>query len=196
MTPPQLLEDLARAGVPVNDLWDLVNGDGSAAAVPVLVDWLTNLEDRVAPRESGSVREGLVRALTIPASRPVAAPVLLDQFQTVTDDTGLGIRWVVGNALEIAADDSFFDDVQRLILDRRYGPARQMIVLGLWRSKDPRAVPLLIELLDDDDVATHAAMALGKRRADEARPALERHLNTAQHPLVRREIKKALKKLK
>jgi hypothetical protein len=54
-----------------------------------------------------------------------------------------------------------FEEIAALVQDRRYGKARQMVVLGLARSTDPRAVPLLVGLLGDEDVAAHAVMALG-----------------------------------
>jgi HEAT repeat protein len=194
-TPARLLEDLGEVGVRVADLWELVNGDVQyRAAIPVLVEWLEDLDEQVPAADREAVREGLVRALAIPAARPTAAPALIEQFRRVSDPTGLGPRWVIGNALEVVADDSVFDEVASIVRDPGFGKARQMVVLGLARSKDRRAVPLLIELLDDEDVAAHAAMALGKLKAAEARSALERHLASPQ-PLVRREAKKALAKL-
>lgn len=194
-TPAQLVEDLADAGVDVRDLWELVNGRVQyRAAVPVLVDWVEHLDERVPTADRDRVREGLVRALTVPAARPSAAPALLAEFRRVSDPTGLGPRWVIGNALEVVADDSVFDDVAAIVRDPAFGRARQMVVLGLARSKDQRAVPLLIELLDDEEVAAQAALALGKLRAGEARSALERQLES-QHALVRREAQKALAKL-
>jgi len=195
-TPTGLIDDLARVGVPVTNLWELVNGEVQyRAAIPVLVDWLEELDERVPAEDREKVREGLVRALTVPAARPSAAPALIDAFRRVDDPSGLGPRWVIGNALEVVADDSVFDDLRAIVRDPGFGKARQMVVLGLARSKDPGVVSLLIELLDDEDVAAHAAMALGKLKANEARPALERQLESPQ-PLVRREAKKALAKLR
>jgi HEAT repeat protein len=80
------------------------------------------------------------------------------------------------------------------IWDPAYGTARQMIVLGLGRSKDPRAVPLLVGLLGDDDVVAHAVTALGRLRPPGVRPEVEPLL---AHPrsLVRRNAKKALARL-
>lgn len=193
-TPAALISDLAAVGVAVDDVWDLVNAKIQyRAAVPVLLHWLSNIDARVAEADRAKVREGLVRALTVPAARPVAAPVLIDEFRRASDASGLGLRWVVGNALSVVADDSVFDDVASLVRDRRYGKGRQMVVVGLGRSKDPRAVPLLVELLDDDDVVAHAVMALGKLKAVASRAAVERMLSHSQ-PLVRAEAKKTLAK--
>ena len=194
-TPEALLRDLARTGVATSDVWQLVNSQiDYRAAIPVLLDWLENLEARVRVEDRESLREALVRALTVPAARPAAAPIMIDQFRRVFDASGLGTRWIIGNALEVVADDSVFEDLESIANNHAYGKARQMVVLGLGRSRDARAVPLLIELLDDDDVSSHAAMALGRLKAPEARLALEQRL-TSSHPLLRREAKKALAKL-
>jgi hypothetical protein len=194
-TPPQLREDLRRAGAPCSDLWELVTTNiAYPAAIPVLLDWLEHLDERVPADTRDKTHQVLVRALTVPAARPAAAPVLIRQFREVEDPSGLGLRWVIGNALEVVADDSVFDDLEALVRDEAFGRARQMVVLGLGRSQDRRAVPVLIDLLNDPDVAAHAAIALGKLRAAEACSALEEHLADPQ-PLVRREAKKALTKL-
>jgi HEAT repeat protein len=126
--------------------------------------------------------------------RADAAPALIEEFRKAPDPSETGLGWVVGNALSVVADDSVFDEIAALAHDPGYGNARQMIVLGLGRSKDPRAVPLLVGLLGDGDVAVHAVMALGKLRPHGVRPAVERLLDHPQ-ALVRREARKALARL-
>jgi hypothetical protein len=194
-TPPDLSRDLRAAGLPISDLWELVNAKTQfRAAMPVLIDWLRNVDRRVPGTDQARVREGLVRALSVPAARPGAAPVLIEEFRKASDPSETGLGWVVGNALSVVADDSVFDEIAALAQDAGYGKARQMIVLGLGRSKNPRAVPLLVGLLGDEDVAAHAVMALSRLRPPGVRPAVERLLD---HPraLVRREAKKALARL-
>jgi hypothetical protein len=181
--------------VPVHDLWDLVNAKVRyRAAVPVLIGWLREVDARVPAADRPKVREGLVRALSVSEARPAAAPVLIEEFRRAHDPAGLGFGWVVGNALSVVTDDSVFDQIAALAQDRSYGKARQMIVLGLARSKDPRAVPLLVGLLGDEDVAAHAVMALGKLRPPGVRRDVERLVDHPQS-LVRREAKKALARL-
>ncbi|OLR92373.1 HEAT repeat domain-containing protein [Actinokineospora bangkokensis] len=196
-TPADLLAALAGVGVPVASVWDLVNGGHDyRAGVPVLLDWLTALEDRVEPGERcEALREGLVRALSVPAAkRAGAAPELLRQFRLVADDTGFGLRWAVGNALSVVADDKHYDGLATIAAERQWGPARQMVVQALGKSKDPRVVGLLRGLLDDDTVTAHAVIALGRQKDPAARADLERLLDDPR-PLVRREAKKALGKL-
>jgi hypothetical protein len=57
---PDLSSDLRAAGSSISDLWELVNGTRqSKAAIPVLIDWLHNVERRVPGPGQATVREGL-----------------------------------------------------------------------------------------------------------------------------------------
>lgn len=58
------------------------------------------------------MREGLVRALTVPAARPAAAPVLIEAFRRESDHSETRLGWVIGNALSVVADDSVFDEIE------------------------------------------------------------------------------------
>lgn len=123
--PPDLSRDLRAAGLPVSDLWELVNAKTQfKAAIPVLLDWLRNVDRRVPGPDQARVREGLVRALSVPAARPAAAPALIEEFRKVSDPSETGLGWVVGNALSVVADDSVFDEIAALAQDASYGKTR------------------------------------------------------------------------
>lgn len=187
----QLLEDLAAAGFRVDSLADLrESGRRYKAAVPVLLRWLPLVADK-------SLKSEIVRALSVPWARPAATGPLIDEFRRVdpeVDPTGLGLRWTIGNALEVVGDDSKFTELVELVQDPSFGRAREMVVLGLGRLKRPEVVDVLIGLLGDAEVSGHAVKALGKLKATKARPALERMLND-RRAWVRREAKKALARL-
>ncbi len=191
--PSAFRDDLARVGVRATDPWDLVNRKGPyRAAIPVLLDWLSRTDIEVAPRDRARFREGLVRSLAVAEARGVAGRALVEEFRRT--DVEPAYRWVVANSLEVAAADTLLPELVELAADRRYGTDRQMIVLALGRMKDPRVTDVLVELLGDDDVAGHAAKALGRRQAPTARPALERLL-VHPRPWVRTEAKRALARL-
>lgn len=195
ITPVEMLFDLSQVGVDIDDLWELVNTrEPYDAAVPVLIDWLAHLDERVAPEIRARVEEPIVRALTIPAARKTAPPVLLERFRRPQVDPNRGVRWVIGNALGALAGDQYFDQIEALARDKEYGRDREQLMRFFGRSKDPRAAPLLIELLEDSDVVAHAAEALGKQKDPRSRAPLEK-LSTHLLPLARREAAKALKKL-
>ena len=193
--PVELLFELSQVGVDIDDLWELVNTRESYdAAIPTLIDWLADLDDRVPPEVRSRVEEPIVRALTVPAARTVAPPVLLQRFPLPQVGPYRAVRWVIGNALGVLAGDQFFDEMEVLARDKAYGRDREQLLRFFGRSKDPRAVPLLVELLEDDDVVAHAAEALGRQKDPRARLPLEKLL-THPRSLARREAAKALKKL-
>jgi HEAT repeat protein len=119
-----------------------------------------------------------------------AAPLLLAEFERAEDATGAGLRWAIGNALEVVANDDIADEMIKLATDRRYGKAREMVVVGLGKLKNPRVADVL-NLLTDEDVVGHAVMALGRLRARRARSRIEPLLNHPK-PWIREEAKKAL----
>jgi HEAT repeat protein len=66
--------------------------------------------------------------------------------------------------------------------------------LGNMRRARDQVLPTLLTLLDDDDIAGYAIMALGKLKASEARSAIEPFIHHRE-PWVRKEAKKALDKI-
>lgn len=86
------------------------------------------------------------------------------------------------------------DDLIALAKEQSYGPARQMVVLGLGRFATEQVDLALIDLLEDDEVAGYAAMALGRIRSQRAAPTISRLLNHPK-PWVRKEANKALVKI-
>ena len=180
-----VLDDLRLAGYEVSEIADLRTPPVRKYrdAVPILIRWLPRISEI-------TVKEDIVRTLSVPWAR-AAIPLLFDEFAREPDDA---LRWVIGNALEGFASDELFDDFARIAADRSFGTARQMVVLGLGRMAYSRAVPLLLALLEDDDVAVSAMIALGKLRAKESRPLVERFLG---HPdaWVRRKAKTALARI-
>jgi HEAT repeat protein len=102
--------------------------------------------------------------------------------------------------LATLADDSITDELIELARDRQHGTAREMVMDALARTKDERALDLLVELVDDDQVAGHAIALrrLGPKSSlpylRRARPKLERQL-TEGTPLARRQARAALERL-
>ncbi len=177
---------LRDAGIPVSSVYDLVSTSrGYPAAIPVLLRFLSEDLD-------SNVKEGIVRALTTKEARGIAAKPLVAEFQRMRGSSAL--KWAIGNALEEVADDSVLEDLVSLAGEKRHGDSRQMLVVALGKFRDPRATSVLVELLDDEDVAGHAIIALGNLRRREARKRIEGFL---QHPMpwIRSEAKRALAKI-
>jgi hypothetical protein len=161
------------------------------AAVDVLVRWVDDLPDLdLAPAERDQLIEGTVRALSTRQARPAAAPALLRLFRR----TGYPLQWVVGSALEITTTPAHLDDVLDLVADRAHGQSRQLLVLALRRigRRDPRVPGVLLDLVDDDDVAAQAISVLATLRPD---LVVEPATRKRDHPVpgVRQAARKALR---
>lgn len=123
----------------------------------------------------------------------------MEEFRRIdaTEDTAdTSVRWSIGDALERVADESVLEDLVEIATDASHGHHRALVVTALGNMGKARqgVLPVLLALLDDDVVAPYAVMGLGKLKAPEARPVVERFLH---HPdaWVRKEAKKALAKL-
>jgi HEAT repeat protein len=180
-----LIRELAGIGLRINSLDELrQSGKNYAKAVPTLLRWLEQISD-------GATKEELVRTLSVPWAKPLAAQVFIDEFKKANDPTGEGLRWTIANGLAVVADDSVFEELSELVRDKRNGKAREMLALALANMKDPRAISVLLESLDDEQTVGYAVIALGRLGAASARMRLK---SLTQHPTewVRDEVRKAL----
>ncbi len=175
--------ELRRAGLAIESLDDLLQTRIHIRFFPILLEWL--------PRVSNAaIKETLVRALTVRWARP-AAPLLVLEFRRASDRS---LRWAIGNALSVIADDEVFDDLVKLARDRSHGRSREMIAVALGRMKDPRAADVLVGLLEDAEIAGHAVVGLGKLADPSTRPVLEAFL-THRETWVRKAALRAIARI-
>lgn len=182
-------EELQNVGILVDNIYDLVNSSKSySEAIPVLVKLLSQgdiSDDRL--------KEGIIRALAVKEAKGLANETLLKEFYKVpTNKMVLG--WVIGNTMAEIMMEGDLDEVIKIIRNKENGMARQMFVIGLGRIKNEKTENVLIELLNDDEIAAQALEALGKLKSHRAKSRIELLLN---HPksLIRKEAEKALKKI-
>jgi hypothetical protein len=187
-----LVEALRDIGITAKSVWDLVNArQAYPSAIPILIEHLK----RPYPFR---IREGIARALTVKDAGEAAYLALVDEFKAQTDsaDAGQhGFKWALGNAISIVATKNHFDEIAELIRDKRHGTTRDMMVLRLSSLDRNRAVNLLIEALNDDEISGQAIVALGKLKSQKARIGIEYVLAHHPQPWVRKAAKKALAKL-
>jgi HEAT repeat protein len=151
------------------------------SAIPVLLHWLLQISDP-------QVKEDIVRTLSVSRAKPAAAPALIEEFRKAENAE---LRWAIANGLAVVADDTVFEEMVQLIQDKEHGKAREMLTLALGNMRNPRAVAVLMDLLNDEQVVGHAVMALEKLKVPAARVRLE-ELTRYPTDWVRREAKKAL----
>lgn len=185
-----LLAKLSAAGVKLQAVRDLKEF-GDPSILPVISNFLRT--EGYVP-----VKQDVIAAMRGRWARRVAGPFLVEEFKAIdpaADGTGK-LRWSVGDALEHVADERVLDEVLAISLDHRHGDQRGLVVasLGNMRRARDRVEPVLLQLLEDDDVAGYAIMGLAKLGANDAIPAIAPFL-TNSAPWVRREAKKALARL-
>jgi len=182
-----VVEDLRRAGYRIDSLEEIINSrEVYRSAIPVLLKWLPIVAEI-------DIKLTIVQALTVRWAKREAAKPLTEEFRKMVD-LDYSYRWPIVSALEVMADDSMFEDIAELLRDKRHGRAREMLAMALGKmKKEPRAADLAIELLDDEEVAGHALVAVRKLKATKARAKVEQFLN---HPKawVRAEARKAVAK--
>lgn len=147
-----VLDDLAHTGIHVTRLSDLDTSEEELRAALPILEWLPRLENRHA-------KEYIVRTLTVKWAKKAALPVLVEEYRRVDDLTSSGLRWAIGNALEVMVDESIADDLMEFVREPKYGRTRDMVVLALGKIKNPRAVDVLIEALNDEDTVGPAIRA-------------------------------------
>src|SRR5687767_5426959 len=105
-----IVRALREEGVDVTSVFDLVNDRAShPEAVPVLL--------RVLPQVTDAwMKQGIVRALTDPAAKGVAARPLIEELEAARDAGQMSLAWAIGNALTVVATDAVLDDLLRLAL--------------------------------------------------------------------------------
>lgn len=183
-----IVEELKKAGFAVGSIDELrCSGILYNTAIPILLHWLPLVTDF-------NVKESIVRALSVPWAKPLAALPLIKEFKNLPSNTAQ-VKWAIGNALSIIADDANADDLFDLVLNKNNGASREMIVVALANLVHPRAPGVLIQLLNDEEVCGHAIIAIGKLKVYSAATKVESFEN---HPKswIRKEAKKTISKLK
>src|SRR5262249_38077211 len=146
---------LADAGLSVGSLDDLkrVTVDQYRATIPLLIWWLPRIENF-------AIKEAVVRLLAVKWARPAALRPLLAEFTKAPMDQ-MELKWAIGNTFEVIADKSVADERLTIVQDKRHGYSRQMMILALGKLKESKAIDVIIPLLDDETIRTHAIIALG-----------------------------------
>ena len=118
-------------------------------------------------------------------------PMLLEDYYSNNVDID---RWAIGDRLYQVRSKKYVDDYIKIISNPAYGQDRQMVILLIGKLKIESAIPILIDLLEDEGVRLHAIIALGDFKREDLRPYFKRFENS-KHPGWRKYAKAALKKL-
>lgn len=184
----KLVKKFRDKGIIINDIFDLVNSDESCPkAIPVLLELLNaNVSD-------DTLKEGIIRALAVKEAKGIAGKFLISEFKR-TPIQKMMLLWAIGSTMDVVMSEEDIDEVINIVSNKSYGMSRQMFVSALGKFKSEEIEEVLINLLNQEEVAPHALEALGRlksKRAENKVRSLLKHKNS----LIRREAAKALEKL-
>lgn len=111
------------------------------------------------------------------------------------NDKNNGIdKWNIGDALYSIQDNKYEEQYIEIVKNKENGVSRQMITILLGKLKCEKSIPVLIELLEDDDVNGHAIMALGYFKDKKIIQHIEPFIKHKKI-WIRKEAEKSIKKI-
>ena len=140
-------------------------------------------------------KEGIVRSLAVKEAIGKAGTILINEYNRIPKDQ-VNYGWVIGSTMYTVIVKEDVLSVLEIVSNKENGMSRQMFVmaLGKVKSEKERSEDVLICLLDDDEVASHALDALGKLRSKKAADKI-RTLVNHERSSIRKEAVKALKRI-
>jgi HEAT repeat protein len=187
LTNDELVKEIKKTGLIIKDIYDLVNSKKPyPLAIPIL---LRALEQGI---EDKALKEGVIRALAVKEAKGKGG-ILLEEFKKIPKNDMI-LLWTIGNTIEVIISENDVDDVITIVKNKENGMSRKMFVLALGKIKLDKVERLLIDLLDDNVVSSHAIAALGKLKSQKAKSKIALMIND-KNLLIRKEAQKALKKI-
>jgi len=143
----KIKSELEKVGISVNDIYDLVNTDKPyPTAVPVLLNLLQEGIEHIG------LKEGIVRALAVKEAIGKASSVLISEYNRTPENKML-LRWAIGNTIYTTITKDDVDSILPIVQDKKNGMSRQMFVAALGKVKSKKTEAVLINLLDEEEVA-------------------------------------------
>jgi hypothetical protein len=147
-----LVNELRKAGVIVNSVYDLVNSrESHPAAIPVLLKHLHIKYDH-------RIKHGIIRALIDPASVTGFKEIYEEFCNTPAvpekeDYIKFELKWLLGWALAEATRIETFPLILELLRDKRHGAGRNRLILAVKRLPKKERDVLLRELYKEPDLS-------------------------------------------
>jgi hypothetical protein len=188
---------LDEADIPEDTVWELVNSPNDyPQAVPIVIDWLQHLDERVPPDEDRRAwRAGLIRNLITKHAKGnrAAVDVLFHQFEIEPPLSVLELE-AAGFALAEISEPSDFPRIAALIRSERDFPTKSVLVQWIGQIKTQEAKELAVSQLKKPATRISAMRALVRQKATGVRDAVAEYLDN-EHEVFRKEARKTLDKL-
>ena len=127
---------------------------------------------------------------TIGYNKDKLVELALSEFDS--DNISINL-WSFADLLYSIKNFNYMSNYLKIVKNKTYGTARQMLVLLIGKSKISEIVPDLIALLDDQDVQGHVISALSNFPCDEVTEIMKKY-SKHNTTWIRNEAKKYLSK--
>lgn len=124
-----IIKDLLELGFRVNSVWDFVNtNEDYRIAIPMLTKYLCSVKHP-------TLRQGIARALTIPAAKGISGQAILGELKSCKDPFGTEARWALAHALTEVAEKSLHDEIRQLANDPKYSDVKERLLVAAKKSQ-------------------------------------------------------------
>jgi hypothetical protein len=193
----RLAAELDAIGVPAYTLSALANVRTIPQAIPIFVDWLTHLDERIPGPETPhrqAIRAGLIRNLNDPAARGnrQAIDILLAQLRR-EPPLAPPVADFTTQAIATIATKQDFPTVARLLRDLPEGVSRGALIEYLGSVKTAEARQIALNYLDTEWTIS-ALNALLKMKAAGVRQRVQPYV-ADPNAMVRKLAAQALERL-
>jgi hypothetical protein len=188
----QLIREINDAGIRINHIGDFIALENGTYenAIPILMKHLR----KEYSRENVN---SIVRALIGADPNPKVAHELLEMFK-IRKYSDEEINYLICSAVASTCTINNLEEIKEVLADYSYGFGRSDLIKALaklehLRGNPPKAIPMIVDLLDDKTISYVAIDTLGRLNAYEARDKISSFLNDErQH--IREIARKVLKK--
>ncbi len=180
----KLLQEIREKGVEISSINDLMKIDKNyKALVPIILQHLQQITDE-------GDKQFLVRCLGVKGFDEATEP-LINEF---LNSSNVSYKWAIGNTLYNIMNKGALNILLKIAQEKKHGIARQMIVLAIGKMGDQNVIPVLLGLLNDEDVTGHVITALSNFKDATLIPHIEPFM---KHKVnwISGEAKKTIKKL-
>lgn len=193
----RLMEELATAGAPCYTLDDLTKARTIPQGIPIFIDWLQYLEERVPGPETKhrlALRTNLIRNLNDPAARgnQAAIDVLIEQLQNPPALSGFTSDFAT-RALARIATKKEFARIAMILEQLPQEAPRGALIEYMGKVRTPEARDTILRYLDTE-WTYFALKALIAMKAAGVRDRIEPYLQDP-NSMVRKYARQAMEKL-
>lgn len=181
----KLLKEIREKNIEISSIDELIKIDKKYKdLVPIILRHLELTDDE-------SDKQFLVRCLGVRGFTDVTETLIKEFYEA----SSVSYKWAIGNSLLNIMNKESLETMIKIAQETEHGIARQMIVVAIGKMKQIETLPVLLNLLNDEEITGHVIIALSNFKDQSIIPFIEPYMNH-QVKWISNEAKKLIKKLR